>query len=306
MGAVSRRARSEADQFYYDLVYGPRRRPRQWAEAEPTLYTTGAVAARPGWTFVAYLGPRVARLAFNVLRPTPAGRIGNVGWVTNNPGSIDLSPPFKIVNGARVKSGVGERAAVDHGAFEKNLTDIKDYRRFAVFPTLELGERAVLPVLFVFARANNNPRVGEVLRIYYGIQDPAARVRYENEIRARLARSYASRLALTDPGLSDTERNARATELANGLLNRKTLELERFVTDDSQFLERAVLDVESARDMARVGLRYTCAGFANLDEVRSIYAREADKLREIEAVVGSAAAKAQLDAALGCSVGVRA
>jgi len=187
MGAVSRRARSEADQFYYDLVYGPRRRPRQWAEAEPTLYTTGAVAARPGWTFVAYLGPRVARLAFNVLRPTPAGRIGNVGWVTNNPGSIDLSPPFKIVNGARVKSGVGERAAVDHGAFEKNLTDIKDYRRFAVFPTLELGERAVLPVLFVFARANNNPRVGEVLRIYYGIQDPAARVRYENEIRARLA-----------------------------------------------------------------------------------------------------------------------
>lgn len=305
MGAVSGRAQRDADRFYHDLVYGPGRRARQWAEGEPSLYTTGAVTARPGWTFVAYLGPRVARLAFNVLRPTPVGRIGNVGWVTNNPGSIDLSPPFKMVNGARVKSSVAERAAVDYGAFEKNLTDIKEYWRFAVFPTREVGERAVIRILFVFARANNNPRVGEVLRIYYGLQDPAARARYENEIRARLVKSYTARLALTDPALSDAERNDRATQLANGLLNRKTLELERFVTDDSQYLERAVLEVESARDMARVGLQYTCAGFTNLDEVRRIYAREADKLREIEAVVSSSAATTQLDGVLGCAAGVR-
>src|SRR5215510_728112 len=123
---MSVRAAREADLFYQDLVYGPRRQARQWAEAESSPYTTSAITARSGWTFVAYLGPRVARLAFNVLRPTPAGRIGNVGWVTNNPGSIDLSPPFKTVDGKRVKAGAAERAAVDNGAFEKNLTDIKE------------------------------------------------------------------------------------------------------------------------------------------------------------------------------------
>jgi len=301
---VSRRAQREADRFYHDLLHGSRRPARQWAETGPSLYATGAVTARPGWTFVAYLGSQVARLAFNVLRPTPAGRIGNVGWVTNNPGSIDLSPPFKIVNGTRVASGIAERAAVNHGAFEKNLDDIKEYRRFAVFPTREIGERAVLPLLFVFARANHNPRVGEVLRMYFGLADVTARERYESEIRTRLVNSYASRLALTDSALSDAGRDERATQLANGLLNRKTLDLERFVTDDSQYLERAVLDVESARDMARVGLRYTCAGFANLDETRRIYAREAEKLREIEGLVSSVAST-QLNGVLGCGAGIR-
>ena len=302
---MSARAQREADQFYHDLLHGPRRQARQWAESDPSPYVTGTVTARPGWTFVAYLGTRLARLAFNVLRPTPTGRIGNVGWVTNNPGSIDLSPPFKTVKGVRVKSGIGERAAVDYGAFEKNLTDIDEYRRFAVFPTREIGERAVIRMLFVFARANNNPRVGEVLRMYFGLADPAARQRYENEIRGRLVKSYMSRLALTDSALSDAERTERATQLANGLLNRKTLDLERFVTDDSQYLERAVLEVESARDMARVGLAYTCAGFANVDEVRRVYGRETDKLREIEALVRLKAAAAQLDGVLGCGAGVR-
>ncbi len=151
-----------------------------------------------------------------------------------------------------VASGIAERAAVDYGAFEKNLDDIKEYRRFAVFPTREIGERAVLPLLFVFAAPPTTITVGEVLRIYFGLADVTARERYESEIRTRLVKSYASRLALTDSALSDAERNERATQLANGLLNRKTLDLERFVTDDSQYLERAVLEVERC---ARHGTR---------------------------------------------------
>ena len=300
---MSERAWRDAELFYRDLIFGPRRysRSREWAEADSEPYSTGSVTAKPGWTFIAYRGPREARLAFNVLRPTPEGRIGNVGWVANNPGSIDLSPPFVMREGKRVAAPIASRAALDHGAFEKNPTDIREYFRFAVFPNRESGERAVLPVLLVFARANNYPRVGETLRMYLGLSDPAARERYENEIRAQLVKSYSARVSLTDPGLSDTQRAQRATELANGLLNRKSLDLVRFVTYDSQYLERAILAVESARDMARVGLRYTCDGFSNLDEVRRIYAADAGKLREIEALATSAAAKAQLNGVLTCS-----
>lgn len=310
MKPVSQRARREADLFYQELVYGPRRqgaaRETQWTETSPSPYTTGAVTARPGWTFVAYLGPRVARLGFNVTRPTPAGRIGNIGWITNNPGSIDLSPPFKIVAGRRVAAGAGERLAVRHGAFEKNPADIREYRRFAVFPDRQTGERAIFPLLVLLARANGNPRVGEVLRIYYGISDPTARQKYEDDIRTRLARSYASRLSMTDPGLAPAERDQRATQLANGLLQRKFLDLERFVTFDSEYLTSAVLDVESTRDMARVGLLYTCEGFGNRDQVRRIYAADAGKLREIEALVGSPAVASQLDGVMGCGAPVQA
>jgi hypothetical protein len=303
---ASAQARREADRFYADLIGAPRRRRGgEWAEADPELYLTGEVPARAGWTFVAYLGARQARLAFNVLRSTPSGRIGNVGWVTNNPGSLDLTTPFVTDRSGRRPATLGERLAVRAGAYEKNPADIATYRRFAVFPDLVTGERAVFQMLLLLARSNNNPRVGEVLRIFFGNPDPVLRAAYEASNRARLVVSYERRLSITDPSLSGPARTQRATDLANGLLDRKFLELERFVTDDSQFLERAVLDVESAKDMARVGLLYGCSGFANLDEARRLYAADAGKLREIEAVAASTAVTAQLDRVLGCG-GVRA
>lgn len=306
-GRVSALERRAADLFYADLVHGPRPRrhaSEAWAESSPS-YSTGTVTDRAGWTFVAYLQRGEIRLARNVLSPTPAGRIGNVGWVTNNPGSLDLSTPTKLVNGVRVAAAAGERLAASHGAYEKNADDIATYRRFAVFPDRETGERAVFPMLLLLARANNNPRVGEVLRIFLGISDPARREAYENSVRTRVAGSYARRLAVTDAGLSEADRNRRASELAQGLMNRRFLELERFVTDDSQFLERAVLDVESARDMARVGLLFKCSGFTNVAEARGVYAADAAKLREIEALVASAAVRTQLEGILGCGAGIR-
>ncbi|MBN1611905.1 MAG: hypothetical protein JW940_35065 [Polyangiaceae bacterium] len=298
-GEVSNREQREADLFLDELIGARRIRPDRQGEGfvppedETVAYRTGELRARPGWTYVAYLQHGLVRLGFHVLRPTPAGRIGNVGWVTNNPGSIDLERPGP---NARVCA----RVAVEHGAFEKNADDISTYRRFAVFPSAKLGAAAILPEMFCLARHNGNPPVGSVLGMYYGIRDAERRAAYVTDIRVRLVRSYARRLRLTDRGLSDSERTRRATDLANGLLARRMLELERFVTYDSQYLEAAVLDVESARDMARVGLRFSCSGFRNAAKVRSIYAREAAKLREIQALVDSAAAATELRTVLEC------
>lgn len=268
-------------------------------------YVTGKIAARTGWTFVAYLDQGLVRLGFRVTDQTPDQRIGNIGWITHNPGSLDLATPTipdPKDPSKKIPAPPAQRVAVKHGAYEKNPTDIKTYRRFAIFPSQRTGEAAIYPMLEVLARNNKNPTVDGLLRIYVG-GSAAHRANYVVEIRRVLKPIYHRQLELTNPDMPEAERAKTAASLTEGLMARHFLDVDPG-SWDAQYILEAVLKVESTRDLARVGLEYSCSGgFRNEAMVRRIYASAPWKIKEIDALVGSAAAKAQLESVLGCKKG---
>lgn len=276
-------------------------------------YVTGELRDRPGWTFVAYVDQGYARLAFRVTDKTPDQRIGNIGWVTHNPGSLDLTTPTipdPANPGKRVAAPPGSRIAAKHGAYEKNTTDIGTYRRFAVFPTQQAGEGAIYPMLQVLARSNGSPTVDGLLRIYVRGGQPAGPDplgdKYVKEIRSVLGPRYERRQATLYPDKPAKERTAEAAALTEGLMGQRFLDIHPG-SWEAQFLLESILKVESTRDLARVGLEYACTGgFRNERQARDAYARAPGKLREIEAVVTSAGVKAQLEKALRCGEARRA
>lgn len=270
-------------------------------------YVTAELRARAGWTFVAYVDQGYARLGYRVTDGNPNQRIGNIGWVTHNPGSLDLTTPTvpdPANPGKRVPAPPGSRIAAKHGAYEKDPADIATYRRFAVFPTQQAGEGAVYPMLEVLARSNGNPTVDGLLRIYLRGPQPAGDdtlgAYYVQEIRSVLRPRFERRQAAVHADKPEKERKANAESLTEGLMGRRFLDIHPG-SWEAQFLLEAVLKVESTRDMARIGLEYACSGgFRNVEEARGKYAAAPAKLREITAVVTSPEVKKQLESVLRC------
>ena len=271
-------------------------------------YVTGNIADMAGWTFVAYLDKGLVRLGFQVTDPTPDYRIGNIGWVTYNPGSLDLRTPTipdPKDPSKRVPAPPAQRIAVQHGAYEKNPTDIKTYWRFAVFPSQQTGEAAIYPMLEVLARCNNNPTVSGLLRIYVG-GSAGHSANYVAEIRRVLKQIYSRHLEFTNSEMPEAERAMTAASLTEGLMARRFLDVHPG-SWDVQYILEAVLKVESTRDLARVGLEYSCSGgFINEASVRNFYSSAPWKIKKIDALVNSVNVKKQIESILGCEEGKRA
>lgn len=287
-------------------------------------YGTGNVAGQDGWTYVAYLDQGFVRLVFRVTDSTPDRRIGNIGWATNNPGSLDLTTPRVSAPDPRdpepdpagkkrimVDAPPAMRVAARHGAYEKNPDDISTFSRFAVFPTLAAGEGAIYPMLEVMARNNGSPTVDGLLRVYVrgtlkkGEPDPLGD-NYVREIRMVLKPRIARRQAMLEPDKPLQDRLADAASLTEALMGRQFLAIHPG-SWDAQMLLDSVLKVESTRDLARIGLEYSCGGgWRNEAEARAAYAGAPGKLARIDAVVGSAAVRAQMEKLLGCAGGRRA
>jgi hypothetical protein len=124
------------------------------------------------------------------------------------------------------------------------------------------------------ARNNGNPSLDSLLRIYVGA--PTA------------------------------QRAKTVVSLSEGLMARRFLDVHPG-SWEAQYIIEAILKVESKRDLARVGLEYSCSGgFRNEAAVRSLYAVFPGKLKEIDSIVGSADVKAQLESVLGCEAGRQA
>ncbi len=279
-------------------------------------YKTGELKGKDGWTFVAYRDQGFARLAFRVLDSTPDRRIGNVGWVANNPGSLDLSTPT-IVDPSdpakikRIPAPPGARVAVKEGAYEKNVDDIPTYRRFAVFPTLAAGQQAIYPMLQVIAKNNGSPTVDGLLRVYVrgvlkkGEPDPLGD-NYVREIRTVMKPLMRQLDEVVQPDASEQDHNSNAGSMTEGLMGKPFLEIHP-ASEQARILQESILKVESTRDMARIGLEYACGkGFRNEAEARAAYAGMAGKLAQIDAIVNSADVAKQLDAVLGCDEASRA
>jgi len=275
-------------------------------------YQTGRVTGKDGWTYVAYLDQGFVRLVYRVDDKTPDRRIGNKGWATNNPGSLDLSrptitrkdptDPSRLITTAAPEAA---RVAVKHGAYEKNRGDIDEFQRLAVFPTQEMGGAAIQPLLESLAKPSPNSTVDGLLRVYVRGTPKAGKPDtvgddYVRNIRRVLSSIFMQRRRLTAPDLPEAERKGDADALTEGLMARQFLSIPPGSMDMMALLE-AVLRVESTRDMARIGLEYGCKGWRNQDEVEQAYARDTSKLNRIKDILDSAAVKAQLDVLLGCA-----
>jgi hypothetical protein len=275
-------------------------------------YQTGQVTGKEGWTYVAYLDQGFVRLVYRVNDKTPDQRIGNIGWATNNPGSLDLSRPTVYQKDPTdpthfipTPAPEAARVAVKYGAYEKNQGDIAEFQRMAVFPTRELGGAAIQPLLELVAKNSNNPTVDGLLRVYVrgkpaaGKPDTAGN-EYVQQIRSVLSPIFMQRRRVTAPELPEAQRKGDADAQTERLMARPFLSIPPGDLDMTALLE-AVLRVESTRDMARIGLEYGCKDWRNRDEVEKAYASQTGKLNKIHDVLKSTEVKAQLNALLGCA-----
>jgi len=219
------------------------------APAKPKV-KTGVFKER--WHYVAYLDQGLIRLGRDIKSDDPAKRIGTIPWVNNNPGNLGVS--------TAADAGVAEKEPFKQGAFPKTAADVDPVtRRYAVFPSKEVGEAAIFPVLKVLHDAQKKKlSLKAVLKLYKGTEaneDESVKTSYVARIKQFMAEDiYHEARDLSQPAAQ------RQAEL---ILNKP---FSSFSPGDPLFqIARDALTREEGR-LNPPGVEYSCKdGFADND-----------------------------------------
>ena len=307
VGGVSEHAESEAEHAAATISgegFVPRPTPQTAViarkKAPDYKYRTADLHAVPDWNYIAYLEQDKVLLRY--YNSGSKIEIGTIGWVTNNPGNIDYAFPNDPNAGAAAREA-------SKGAYKKNPAETL-YRRFAIFPTREAGEQAILPVLGKYVESNPDSTVEQAIKRFKGTEknfsdfkllfpsEPMPKTDEEKKVAAtRVQQAYADavraqmRVALKseDKNLTDDEIQKRV----ENIMTRKFSELKQG-GDDAGLLRRGLVEKEGGLRLP--GVEFTCKGFTpiNANEYPE------PQRKKILELVSKPEAAAELKAILSC------
>jgi len=272
------------------------RKPSHVSSSSTEVYIPGNLKAVAEWTYIAYLYLHKVHLRYL----DHGVSVGTVGFATNNPGSLDYLPNSP-------QAGPALRVAGLRGAYLKN-TVAKLYARFAVFPYVQLGMDAVIPMLKEFGGGESGTSTVEAaLLAYKGIErdhsdwrllhlpedwtpaqkNAAVRADYTSNIR------YFLRSALHDQGVPDSDLDQRI----ESIMKTPVRALEN-KGQDATAVRSAILSKESSRNLPGVvyqkgELEVSLDGRskAELDVINKLLDRRDDVKKELDAILAQGPAE---------------